>query len=151
MTGNLIHYLWLWNFDYLVCFFFIIMWFGLLLLYSTSFPQFSLCLFVVVSSPCEDDAHDCSHVCLPTSGATYRCSCPTYGNLVLQTDNKTCAGELFVLLLPPANEVWGKSLFLHLSVILFTVECGRHPPRQPPSGQSTLRDSNWSGLLLGWY
>ena len=89
-------------------------------------------LFIfAVSSPCEDGAHDCSHVCLATSDATYRCSCPTYGNLVLQTDNKTCAGELFVLLLPPANEVWGKLMFLHLSVILFTVKCGT-PPSPPP-------------------
>ena len=31
--------------------------------------------------------------------------------------------NLFVMkgLLPPANEVWGKVIFLHLSVILFTV------------------------------
>ena len=27
---------------------------------------------------------------------------------------------LVTLLLPPANEVWGKVIFLHLSVILFT-------------------------------
>ena len=27
---------------------------------------------------------------------------------------------MFVLLLPPANEVWGKVILLHLSVILFT-------------------------------
>ena len=30
---------------------------------------------------------------------------------------------MFVFLLPPANEVWGKVIFLHLSVILFTVGC----------------------------
>ena len=30
------------------------------------------------------------------------------------------SSTLIVLLLPPANEVWGKVMFLHLSVILFT-------------------------------
>ena len=35
------------------------------------------------------------------------------------------------LLLPPANEVWGKVIFLHLSVILFTV--GGVPGQVPPS------------------
>ena len=42
-------------------------------------------------------------------------------------------------LLPPANEVWGKVMFLHLSVILFIgLECLSHcllgytPPRQSP-------------------
>ena len=39
------------------------------------------------------------------------------------------------ILLPPANEVWGKVIFLHLSVILFTVILDQvHPPGQvhPP-------------------
>ena len=48
-------------------------------------------------------------------------------------------------LLPPANDVWGKVMFLYLSVILFTgagvypsMQWGghpldRHPPRQTPS------------------
>ena len=30
------------------------------------------------------------------------------------------SSTFIVLLLPPANEVWGKVMFLHLSVILFT-------------------------------
>ena len=30
---------------------------------------------------------------------------------------------MVLLFLPPANEVWGKVMFLHLSVILFTGEC----------------------------
>ena len=40
--------------------------------------------------------------------------------------------------LPPANEVWGKVIFLHLSVILFTGwgVPGQVPPQQVhPSGQ----------------
>ena len=53
--------------------------------------------------------------------------------------------QLMLLFLPPANEVWGKVMFLHLSVILFTggvsarlhagmhTPSGRHPPRQTPS------------------
>ena len=41
---------------------------------------------------------------------------------------KDCESETFefifaLILLPPANEVWGKVIFLHLSVILFTGEC----------------------------
>ena len=61
--------------------------------------------------------------------------------------------------LPPANEVWAKVIFLHLSVILFTggpasVHAGmppteqiprwsRHPPEQtpPPPVQCTPRDT----------
>ena len=44
--------------------------------------------------------------------------------------------KIFYIFLPPANEVWGKVIFLHLSVILFTGESvplhnthplGRHP------------------------
>ena len=53
-------------------------------------------------------------------------------------------------LLPPANDVWGKVMFLHLSVILFTGggvypsmqwgrhPLGRHPPRQTPPQADTL-------------
>ena len=50
------------------------------------------------------------------------------------------------LLLPPANEVWGKVIFLHLSVILFTgrVPGQVHlPPGTPPAryhSASTPRD-----------
>ena len=42
------------------------------------------------------------------------------------------------LFLPPANEVWGKAIFLHLSVILFTVGeyLGRYPP--PPGRYTPL-------------
>ena len=49
-------------------------------------------------------------------------------------------------LLPPANEVWGKIIFLHLFVILFTggEYLGRyHPPSQsgtPPRDQVSPRD-----------
>ena len=45
------------------------------------------------------------------------------------------------ILLPPTNEVWGKVIFLHLSVILFTgvwsasVHAGISPP--PPPGPGT--------------
>ena len=43
------------------------------------------------------------------------------------------------LLLPPANEVWGKVIFLHLFVILFTGEVYHQgdPPRKeaPPAGR----------------
>ena len=42
-----------------------------------------------------------------------------------------------LLSLPPANEVWGKVIFLHLSVILFTGGVpGKVPPWQvhPPAG-----------------
>ena len=40
----------------------------------------------------------------------------------------------FILLtfLPPANEVWGKVMFLHLCVILFTGGSTQHPHRQTP-------------------
>ena len=44
-------------------------------------------------------------------------------------------------LLPPANEVWGKVIFLHLSVILFTggEYLGRYTPQQVhPLGRCTL-------------
>ena len=51
-------------------------------------------------------------------------------------------------LLPPANEVWGKAIFLHLSVILFTggylgrytPQAGTHPMgRYTPLGRHTPR------------
>ena len=41
----------------------------------------------------------------------------------------------YVIFLPPANEVWNKVIFLHLSVILFTVgeySAGTPPDRYPP-------------------
>ena len=41
-------------------------------------------------------------------------------------------------LLPPTNKVWGKVMFLHLSVILFTVGRGYTPPMQTPSGRHPL-------------
>ena len=47
-------------------------------------------------------------------------------------------GSTVVQLLPPANEVWGKAMFLHLSVILFTGGCKLHcmlgytDPGRPP-------------------
>ena len=51
-----------------------------------------------------------------------------------------CARLLLLVLLRPANEVWGKVMFLHLSVILFIgVGCGRHLPRQTPSWQTPPR------------
>ena len=49
-------------------------------------------------------------------------------------------------LLPPANEVWGKVIFLHLFVILFTgggmPQCmlGYHPPPPPGPCTTTPRD-----------
>ena len=48
-------------------------------------------------------------------------------SFVLGTVTKQCS----VLYLPPANEVWGKVIFLHLFVILFTGGV----PGQVPSGQ----------------
>ena len=65
-------------------------------------------------------------------------------SFVLGTVTKQCS----VLYLPPANEVWGKVIFLHLFVILFTggvpgqVPCGQvHPPRPGalPLGRYTPR------------
>ena len=59
---------------------------------------------------------------------------------------------LFVLiigLVPPTNEVWGKVIFLHLSVILFTGGyLGRYTPRQvhtPPWADTSL----WAGTPPG--
>ena len=40
-----------------------------------------------------------------------------------------------ILFLPPANEVWGKVMFLHLSVILFTV--ATEASRMHPTGMHT--------------
>ena len=43
--------------------------------------------------------------------------------------------------LPPANELWGKVIFLHLSVILFTggsTWTGTPPDRYTPLGRYTL-------------
>ena len=43
------------------------------------------------------------------------------GNLSIFYDNGTRHGTTKkTILLPPANEVWDKVIFLHLSVILFT-------------------------------
>ena len=75
--------------------------------------------------------------------------------------------------LPPANEVWGKVIFLHLSVILFTggglpgkvptragTPPGRYTPRQvplrqvPPAMHAGLRSTSgryasyWNAFLL---
>ena len=44
--------------------------------------------------------------------------------------------ELKLMSLPPANEVWGKVIFLHLSVILFTG--GSTWVRTPPGRYTTL-------------
>ena len=57
------------------------------------------------------------------------------------SSNRICTGRAsawrlhlftnYSVLLPPANEVWGKVIFLHLSVILFTGGVpGQVPPRQ---------------------
>ena len=45
----------------------------------------------------------------------------------------------YATLLPPANEVWGKVIFLHLFVILFTGEYLTHTPRDQvhPPGPGT--------------
>ena len=48
-------------------------------------------------------------------------------------------------LLPPANEVWGKVIFLHLSVILFTG--GGYPGMYT----SHSRYTPWAGTPLGRY
>ena len=58
-----------------------------------------------------------------------------------------CSHMTFVeTLLPPANEVWGKVIFLHLSVTLFTGEgkyLGRYPP--PRAGTPPGRYTPWAG------
>ena len=49
---------------------------------------------------------------------------------MILTVNIITNSHIIDLLLPPANEVWGKVMFLHLSVILFTVATeagGTHP------------------------
>ena len=50
-------------------------------------------------------------------------------------------------LLPPANEVWGKVMFLQLSVILFTVEeyLGRYP-----LGRYTPQQVQYLGKYTPW-
>ena len=61
-------------------------------------------------------------------------------SFVLGTVTKQCS----VQYLPPANEVWGKVIFLHLFVILFTGGV----PGQVPSGQVHPPDqvhSPWAG------
>ena len=50
------------------------------------------------------------------------------------------------LLLPPANEVWGKVIFLHLCVILFT---GGVPGQVPP-GRYTPRAGTRPGRYTPW-
>ena len=47
--------------------------------------------------------------------------------------------------LPPANEVWGKVLFLHLSVVLFTggLPLGDLPPGALPPGDVCIR-GDWA-------
>ena len=50
-------------------------------------------------------------------------------------------------LLPPANEVWSKVIFLHLSVILFILPGGDPPP--PGDGYCCGRyASYWNAFLL---
>ena len=58
-------------------------------------------------------------------------------------DLHRCANRLF-LFLPPANEVWGKVIFLHLFVILFTGEGGCLVLGGAWSGGSGPRGA-WSG------
>ena len=48
---------------------------------------------------------------------------------------KTTFKTSLVIYLPPENEVWGKVIFLHLSVILFT---GGVPGQVHPLGRYTL-------------
>ena len=56
------------------------------------------------------------------------------------------AGSNFCIYLPPANEVWGKVVFLHLFVILFTggglPQCilGYPPGTRPPREQTPPRE-----------
>ena len=45
-------------------------------------------------------------------------------------------------LLPPANEVWGKVMFLHLCVILFTGGSAQPPRCLPPAVGQTPRDAD---------
>ena len=67
-----------------------------------------------------------------------------------------------LLSLPPANEVWGKVIFLHLSVILFTGggevpgkvprPPGRYTPWQlhPPAGTPPAGTPPWAGTPPPW-
>ena len=55
-----------------------------------------------------------------------------YDGFNLINQNQPSEASEVPLSLPPANEVWGKVIFLHLSVILFTgggvcISLGRHP------------------------
>ena len=74
--------------------------------------------------------------------------------------------EDYSTLLPPANEVWGKVMFLHLSVILFTggggsaplhagihspgrdTTLGRHPLGRNPLGQTSPLGRHSSSQIL---
>ena len=47
-----------------------------------------------------------------------------------------------VVSLPPANEVWGKVMFLHVSVILF-IEGSAYKGDLPPEGLSTRGGGLW--------
>ena len=61
---------------------------------------------------------------------------------ILLEDINLFMGQLMLLFLPPANEVWGKVMFSYLSVILFTggvcpTACwDTHPQRQAPPRQT---------------
>ena len=66
-------------------------------------------------------------------------------------------------LLPPANDIWDKVMFLHLSVILFTgggvypsMQWGRHPPDRHPPRQTTPPPQGrhprpWANTPLEYY
>ena len=75
--------------------------------------------------------------------------------LVFLTDERI---EWLLPYLPPANEVWGKVIFLHLFVILFTggsasVHAGRPLQRRhPPGGDPSPREETplaqiWSDMV----
>ena len=51
--------------------------------------------------------------------------------------------------LPPANEVWGKEIFLHLSVILFTE--GGVPGQVPQAGTPPGRYTPRGAVHVGRY
>ena len=56
-------------------------------------------------------------------------------------------------LLPTANAVWGKVMFLHLCVILFTGGSAQHPPDADPPGWADppgVRQTPWMQTPWGW-
>ena len=51
-------------------------------------------IFLTGDHPCSNvKTSGCSHLCLPSKGQEFTCSCPTYGGLSLANDGKTCQSK----------------------------------------------------------